>query len=106
MFRKNLNGFLNLEEKFKPSIFFIEFEDFAVNPWNYLNNLENFLGTKVVQKTKKIMKREKCPRNPEAFDRQDRIIEIEKNISSKYKLIFQKLINDYDKKPWKDLGYK
>ena len=106
MFRKNLNGFLNLEEKFKSSVFFIEFEDFAVNPWDYLNNLETFLGTKVVQKTKKIMKRERCPRSPEAFDREDRIIEIEKNISSKYKLIFQKLINDYDKKPWKDLGYK
>lgn len=105
MFKKNIQGYLDLNEKFKHKILFLEFEEFAVNPWPYLNTLESFIGTKVVSRTKEIMKRERCPRKSEVFNRENRIQEIEKNISSEFKDIFADLIAEYDKKPWISYGY-
>lgn len=106
MFRKNLSGFENLNKKNQNKIYFIEFEDFAVNPWNYLDSLQTFLGTNIVPRTYKIMKRERCPRKPEAFNRELRIKEIENKISPYYREIFHRLLIDYDKKPWKNLGFQ
>ena len=51
------------------------------------------------------MKRERCPRNPNDFGREKRIIDINKQISPKYQKIFRELIEDYDKRPWENLGY-
>jgi hypothetical protein len=105
MFQKNIQGYLNLTELQKNKILFLEFEEFAVNPWPYLNIIETFIGTNVVQRTKKIMKRERCPRKPEAFNRDNRILEIERKISSDYRDIFLNLISEYDNKPWLKFGY-
>ncbi len=105
MFQKNIQGYLNLTERHKNKILFLEFEEFAVNPWPYLNLLETFIGTNVVQRTRKIMRRERCPRKPEAFNRDSRILEIERKISSDYRDIFLNLISDYDNKPWLKFGF-
>ncbi|OFY38945.1 MAG: hypothetical protein A2X18_05515 [Bacteroidetes bacterium GWF2_40_14] len=106
MYKKNIKGYLDLEEKYKSKILFLEFEEFAVNPWPYLTLLEQFLGTYVVPRTRRIMKRERCPRSSNAFNRESRIAEIEKKISLKYADILHNLISDYDEKPWINYGFK
>lgn len=100
MFRLNLKGFEDLSLKEKKQIFFVEFEDFLVNPESYMKNLENFIGDLFGKSSRRILSREKCPReiNPEERDRRRDFIQ--KNISEKYKLIFTRLVKDYDKKPW------
>lgn len=106
LFRKNIKGYIDLDEKWKKKVFFIEFEEFAVEPWPYLRRLEIFLNTSVMPRTKRIMKRENCPRKIDDFQRDIRISDIKKQLSPKYLAIFMKLIEDYDKKPWKDFDNK
>ena len=100
MFRLNVQGFKDLSLKEKKQIFFIEFEDFLVNPESYMKNLENFIGDLFGKSSKRILSREKCPRVIDFQERERRIDFIQKNISEKYKLIFTRLVKDYDKKPW------
>lgn len=105
LFRKNITGYHNLDDKWKKCVFFIEFEKFAVHPWTYLTKLENFLNTEVVSRTKRIMKRERCPRQPNDSERGKRIIDINKQLSPRYQKIFKELLEDYDKRSWENLGY-
>jgi hypothetical protein len=100
MYRYNIQGYFDLSEKEKKQIYFIEFEDFVVNPDPYLHELEIFIGESFGREHKRIMKREKCPRIIESSARQRNIEFILNNISESYKVIFLKLINDYDQKPW------
>ncbi len=104
MFRMNLRGFNNLNNKWRRKVVFIEFEKFAVSPWPYLEKIEKFLGTTVVPRTKKIMKRERCPRIIDPSIRQQRIADIENQLSKKYLEIFQTLLVDYEKRPWESWG--
>lgn len=101
-FRNNLNGYLSLDNVHKKNILFLEFEDFVTNTTENMALLENFTGQLFGNSKKRIMKREKCPRiiNPE--DRKSRIDEINNAISEKYKLIFDKLITDYDTRIWNE----
>jgi hypothetical protein len=46
------------------------------------------------------MKRERCPRKPDYSEREKRIIDIEKKLTTKYKNIFRTLLAYYDKKLW------
>lgn len=105
MFRKNIQGFNDLDDKWKGNVFFIEFEKFAVTPWPYLEKLEKFLNTIVVSRTKSIMKRERCPRKPDISEREQRIIDIGKKLSQKYLQIFHALLHDYDQRPWEAWGF-
>ena len=100
MFRLNVQGFEDLSLKEKKQIFFIEFEDFLVNPEPYMKNLENFIGDLFGKSSRRILSREKCPRVINLQERERRRDFIQKNISEKYKLIFTRLVKDYDKKPW------
>ena len=50
------------DKKLKDSVFFIPFELFVLDPWNYLNGLESFLGSKVTKNTDYILKRQHVPR--------------------------------------------
>lgn len=104
LLRKNIKGFLDLDEKWKKNVFLTEFEKFAVNPWDDLQKLENFLGTHRVSKTLKIMKRENCPRKPDLEIRNERIKDIEEKISKKYLKIFRDLIKYYDTRPWEEFN--
>lgn len=100
MYRFNIQGFFDLQKKYREKIFFIEFEDFVVNPHPYMRRLEQFLGEKFGKANKRILKRERCPRKINDTDRKQRIEKIRREIRSNYDEIFMKLIEDYDSKPW------
>jgi len=100
MYHKNINGFLTLDQGHRENVLFLEFEDFVVNPKDYLDALENFVGDKFGKAKSRILKREKCPRIIDPNERLHRIKEIQKNISPKYNVMLEELINDYDQKKW------
>jgi hypothetical protein len=100
MFRKNLLGYLNLNEDQKKNVLFIEFEDFVVNPDKYYTDLEKFVGNDFGVAKKRILKRENCPRIIDPKERVERLAAINSRISSKYKIILEELIYDYDKKDY------
>jgi len=100
LFRKNLSGYLNLPEKHKKNILFLDFEEFVTNPISNMELIEKFIGEKFGKSSKKIMKRENCPRVIPENERNYRIQNIKNELSEKYKIIFDKLIKDYDKKIW------
>jgi hypothetical protein len=50
------------DKKLENSLFFIPFELFVLDPWNYLKGLESFLGLKVTKNTDYILKRQHVPR--------------------------------------------
>lgn len=100
MYHRNLNGFQNLDSKYKKNVYFIEFEDFVQNPQKYKTGLENFVEDNFGKAYSRILKRENCPRIINSNERKSRIDAIKMNISEKYKIILDDLINDYDKKIW------
>jgi hypothetical protein len=100
LLRRNIQGYIDLDNKWKKNVFLTEFEKFAIDPWPYIERLEKFLGTHRVSRTKKIMKRERCPRKPNVDQRESRIKSIEKVLSPKYLNIFKGLVTYYDTRPW------
>ena len=100
MFRLNVEGYNDLKEDYKKRILFIEFEDFVVNPYSYIDRMEAFIGEKFGKSKSRILKREKTPRVIDPEQRQNRINEIRQNIGDSYDEIFMKLIEDYDTNPW------
>lgn len=51
-----------LAEKFNVTIITIPFELFVVNPWSYMQKITSCLSTKIINRTKKMMKKQKVPR--------------------------------------------
>ena len=100
MYRRNVQGYFDLKKKEREKIFFIEFEDFVVNPFPYMSSLEDFIGERFGRGKKRILKRERCPRKPNYSERDRRIEKIRSSIGDEYDEIFMKLIQDYDCKPW------
>ena len=100
MYYKNIQGFKILDEEHKNNVLFIEFEDFVQYPQNYLNKIENFVGSNFGKNFKRILNRENCPRIIDPSERENRINTIKNNISKKYEILLDKLINDYDNKIW------
>jgi hypothetical protein len=100
MFRANLAGYLKLDKLQKSKIIFVNFDDFVVKPDPYLINLEEFIGDKFGRSSKRILKREKCPRVVSVKERDNKINEISNNLSASYRMKFQMLVNDYDSNPW------
>ncbi|SVE48808.1 uncharacterized protein METZ01_LOCUS501662, partial [marine metagenome] len=100
MFRLNVQGYLDLKKKEREKIYFIEFEDFVVNPFPYMKSLEDFIGERFGRAKKRILKRERCPRKLDYSERERRIEKIRDSIGDDYDEIFMKLIKDYDCKPW------
>ena len=102
MFRYNTQGYLDLLEDQKKQVFFIEFEDFLINPYPHMRDMESFVGELFGKSSKRIMRRENVPRVIDPSKRLCQIDNIMENISENYKAIFMKLIHDYDKKPWRN----
>ena len=102
MYRMNVQGFFDLQKEDRQKIFFIEFEDFVVNPYPYMRGLEEFIGEKFGRANKRILKRERCPRKLDNSERKVRIEKIRSSLRENYDEIFMKLLNDYDSKPWLD----
>ncbi len=103
LLRNNIQGFLNIDDKWKKNVFLMEFEKFAVDPWPALERLERLLGTNRVPKTIRVMKRERCPRKPDNNERDSRRSSIEAQLSPKILKIFREMIEYYDSKPWEKL---
>ncbi len=100
MFRLNMEGFHHLSSDEKKQVMFIEFEDFVVNPFPYMSRLEKFIGQPFGAASKRILRRENCPRVINTLDRENRINSILDGVNEKYKSIFINLLEDYAKKPW------
>lgn len=100
MYRKNINGYQNLEDRHKKNVFFIEFEDFVQQPSKYINKIEDFIGDKFGKNLNRILKRENCPRTIDPNERKARIDSIRMNISEKYNTILDDLLKDYDNRIW------
>jgi hypothetical protein len=106
MFRANINGFLNVQEKFKSQIMFLEFEEFVVNPTLYLTGIENFVGDKFGFSKNRILRREKCPRIIDPKVREEHRNSIRSSISPYFQEMLDRLLAEYDLKPWKDWGFQ
>lgn len=102
MFRRNLQGFLDLSQDEKKNILFIEFEEFIQHPEKDLRRLEDFIGEKFTTRSRRILKRENCPRILASDRRVARIQEIEAGLRPQYRERLRKLLIDYDSNPWLD----
>ena len=100
MFRRNVQGYLDISPDDRKRVLFLEFEDFVVNPYPHMARLEAFIGEKFGKAKTRILKRERSPRVLDPLERQHRIDSIRQNIGDFYDKIFMKLIKDYDTKPW------
>lgn len=63
-----ITSFYNKTETYKQfnnhknQILTIPFEKFVLDPWPYMNKIQELLGANITQKTKKVMKKQKVPR--------------------------------------------
>lgn len=96
MYRLNIQGYNDLSELEKSKILFIDFDSFVVEPYLYMNHLENFIGKEFSSAAPRILRREKCPRKIDPSLRQKNRDEILKKLSGGYKSTFIKLFEDYD----------
>ena len=99
-FKINLEGYFNLDEKWKERIYFLEFEKFVVEPMKYCRQLEEFLGTEMTFRTKRVLKRERCPRKLDQALRERKIKDTEEKLSPKFKTMLRKLLEDYERRRW------
>jgi hypothetical protein len=53
----------NYQERFGGQIITIPFESFVLNPWPYMEQIEKMLGSNITSKTKKVLKKQRVPRN-------------------------------------------
>lgn len=105
MFRRNLQGFFDLDEQYKERVMFLEFEEFVSNPHIYLDSISKFIGDEFGKSIMRIMRNENFPRNINPQIRIERLKEISNNLRAHYAEILEKLIQDYDSRPWLGLGY-
>lgn len=105
MFRRNLQGFFDLNVQNQKQVMFLEFEEFVSNPDIYMKRISKFIGDDFGKSRKRIMKNENFPRYIDPKIRIERIEEIANNLSNHYVKILEKLISDYDSRPWRGLGY-
>lgn len=59
----------SLPEYRKKQIKFIKFDEFVTNPFSICKELEEFIGREITWKTKRILKRENCPRRIDLNER-------------------------------------
>jgi len=102
----------------KKQIMFIPFENFVLSPWEYMDQLEIFLGTNYTKSSKKALKRQKCPRKQisaglghknygwkkpdknltNSDDYKQKKLFVEKNASNESQKILYSLCEQYEKK--------
>jgi hypothetical protein len=102
MFRRNLEGYSDLSLDERKNILYIDFEEFIQSPMKDLLRLEDFIGEKFTKKSRRILRRENCPRKLTARRRVERIQEIECGLRPQYRERFRRLLVDYDAHPWLD----
>jgi len=102
MFRRNVQGYLDLSSDERKNVLFIDFEEFIQSPVKDLVRLESFIGEKFTKQSRRILKRENCPRVLGADRRLARIQEIEGGLRPQYRDMLRRLLTDYDLHPWLD----
>lgn len=105
MFRRNLQGYFDLDSEHKKQVMFLEFEEFVSHPNLYMDSIAKFIGDEFGKSKKRIMKKENFPRSIDPRTRIERREQISSNLSAHYVGILNNLIQDYDRKPWLGLGF-
>jgi len=97
-FRANIAGYARLNEERKKQVMFVIFEEFVTDPMPYCKKIAEFLGTTTTSRTKKVLKRERCPRILDPKDREEKRGNIEKKASEKAVARLNKLIEEYERR--------
>ena len=105
MFRRNLQGYFDLDSAHKKQVMFLEFEEFVSHPNTYMDSIAKFIGDEFGISKKRIMKKENFPRIIDPKTRLERLEQISSNLSAHYDDMLNNLIQDYDRKPWLGIGY-
>ena len=99
-FKLNLDSYLSLDESKKDNVLLVSFEEFVTNPVPQCERIAQFLGTKPTFRTRKILKRENCPRILKEEDRKQMIMDIEKRATPKYIEVFHELFERFESCYW------
>ena len=105
-----LQNYSKLDKNIKDKIMLVTFEEIITDPYPLCENIAEFIGSKTTQYTKKILRKEKCPRvhsyvqnssgkyiiDPD--NREEKMLRIEKNATPKYRDMFFRLIEKYESK--------
>ena len=102
-FRANMAGYASLSDERKKQVMFVIFEEFVTDPMSYCEKIAEFLGTTTTPRTKKVLKRERCPRILDPKDREEKRNNIEKKASEKAVTRLNKLIEEYERREWTKL---
>jgi len=96
MFRRNLSAINRFMETWGEQIFILEFEHFVQEPTRVMKMLEEFVGESFGPSSRRIMRREKCPRTISESQLSQRIRSIRETIGSEYRYILDQMLTDYE----------
>jgi hypothetical protein len=91
LLEKQNNIYEMLSKNDKKKIHIVYFDNFVTDPNNELNKICNFLSTKFTKNTKKILRRERCPREINLQDRYKKLIYLNQIISENSKKLLKKI---------------
>jgi hypothetical protein len=77
-------GYSAMDKERQSRVKFVIFDEFVVDPDPYCRELADFLGTTLTPRTKRRLKREKCPRVIPKNQRPDRVEDIQADASEEY----------------------
>jgi len=101
-FHSNMAGYQKLSDQRKKRVQIVKFDDLIIDPWPILEQTAKLLKTNTTEKTKPILRRERCPRKIDSAERKQQIKYIlNKTKNKKYQQVFQKLIDKFDNNFWK-----
>lgn len=102
-FDLNITGYLAMDKEKKDRCLLVNFERFVSDPWPYCEEIADFLGTRTTRATKKILRREHCPRALSSKERIQKIQEVDKSLSPRYSKIFHDLLDKHESRYWEKI---
>ena len=97
MFRKNFSALDTFSRTWGEQIFILEFEQFVQEPNRFMKMLEGFIGESFGPSSRRILRREKCPRIIPETQLVERTQSIREAIGGEYQLILDQMVTDYEK---------
>jgi hypothetical protein len=94
-FSHNLNGMLELEERFRRNVYILEFDDLMRFPNAQLERIANHLGTVTTRSTSRMMKQEQLPR--ESTNKSSLYESLLEKISPEIKVFLDQARSDYNR---------
>jgi hypothetical protein len=98
LLEKQNNIYQILSKIEKKKIHIIYFDNFVTKPNNELKRICNFLSTKYTKNTKKIIRKEQCPRNINLEERHQKLLYLNKIISKDSKKFLKKMYSMHENK--------